>query len=121
MIEPGAYINRNVMINHSAQIMIGANVSVGPGVTILTDKHRIGDGRRRAADGEVGPVSIGAGAWIGASATILPGVHIGEGAIVAAGAVVTQSVPANVLVAGVPAAPVRDLGVARNSRSLNLD
>jgi maltose O-acetyltransferase len=57
----------------------------------------------------VRPVTIGNGAWLGARCTILPGVNVGEGAIVAAGAVVTHDVPANTMVAGVPARAIRDL------------
>jgi acetyltransferase-like isoleucine patch superfamily enzyme len=57
----------------------------------------------------VAPTVIGRNAWIGVNVTILPGVQIGEGAIVAAGAVVTHDVPAWTLVAGVPAKPIKTL------------
>ena len=55
-------------------------------------------------------MTIGDGCWLGARAVVLPGVRIGAGSIVAAGALVTRDVPPNSLVAGVPAKLVRDLG-----------
>ena len=56
------------------------------------------------------PIKIGANAWIGSNSTVLPGVNIGENAVVAAGSVVTRDVPANAVVAGVPAKVVKTLG-----------
>ena len=55
------------------------------------------------------PIHIGRHVWIGANATVLPGVTIGEGAIVAAGAVVTKDVPKNTMVGGVPARVIRTI------------
>ena len=57
------------------------------------------------------PVKIGNKVWIGAHATILPGVTIGDGAVVAAGAVVTKDVPSNVVVAGVPAKVIKEIEI----------
>ena len=55
------------------------------------------------------PIVVGNNVWIGSHATILKGVTIGDGAIVAAGAVVTKDVPANTIVGGVPAKPIRKI------------
>jgi maltose O-acetyltransferase len=104
-----AFINYEAFIDGAAPVTIGDRVSLGPRVTIITGSHRIGGPGRRAGQTEGGAVTIGRGSWIGACAVILPGVTIGEGAVVAAGAVVTQDVPGNVVVAGVPARPVRTL------------
>ena len=55
------------------------------------------------------PIHIGKRVWIGSNATVLPGVTIGDGAVVAAGAVVTRDVPANTVVGGVPAKVIRHI------------
>ncbi|WP_311199359.1 MULTISPECIES: DapH/DapD/GlmU-related protein [Helcobacillus] len=68
-----------------------------------------GPATRRAADGAHRPIHMGAGTWIGAGAIIFPGVTIGPGSIVGAGAVVTKDAPANTVIAGVPARPIREL------------
>lgn len=57
------------------------------------------------------PIRIGNNVWIGAQATVLPGVTIGDGAIVGAGAVVTRDVPANVIVGGIPAKIIKKIEI----------
>lgn len=103
------FVNRNCYLDLEAEISIGDDVVVGHGTTIVTSVHAIGPSTRRAGDVVGRPVSIEAGAWIGANALILPGVTVGAGAIVAAGAVVTSDVVADSVVAGVPAKVVRKL------------
>lgn len=90
-------------------IEIGADCDIGPEVAFLTGTHQIGPSTRRAGSGLARPVRVGAGTWIGARSLILPGVNIGTGCIVAAGAVVTTDVPNNSLVAGVPGVVKRRL------------
>lgn len=89
--------------HHEAAIEIGARCDIGPFVRILTGSHEMGDGQRRAGPGTAKPVSIDDGCWIGASSTILGGVRIGAGSVVAAGSIVTTDVPPGTLVGGVPA------------------
>jgi maltose O-acetyltransferase len=84
-------------------ITIGDHVALGHEVMILTTTHRIGPRSKRAGPTHQAPVTIGNGVWIGARATILPGITIGDGAVVAAGSVVNKDVPPNTVVAGVPA------------------
>ena len=103
------YINRGCLFDALAPIGIGDEVSFGHEVLITTSAHRTGMSDRRAGLVEPRPVRIGHGAWIASRAVILPGVEVGDGAIVAAGAVVTQSVPPNVLVGGAPARLIREL------------
>lgn len=97
------------IIDNRAPVWIGDSVGIGAGSRIITSTHDYSDPRVRAGSGEHLPVRIEDGAWIGAGATILPGVVVGEGAIVAAGAVVNRDVAPHTLVAGVPARQVRSL------------
>jgi acetyltransferase-like isoleucine patch superfamily enzyme len=108
-IGRNCYINRDGYFEGEAPITVGDGVSIGPGVTFLTVGHRIGPPTRRAGAFDIRAITVGDGAWIGATVTILPGVRIGAGAVVAAGAVVTTDVPPNTLVAGVPARIKRTL------------
>jgi len=103
------WLNVGIFFNLGAEIFVGDRAGIGHQVMILTETHDIGDSSRRTGPVRPLPVKIGAGVWIGARATILPGVTIGEGAVVAAGSLVTKDVPANVLVAGVPAKEIREL------------
>jgi maltose O-acetyltransferase len=101
---------RTVIYTHlEAPIVIGERCDIGPGVKFITGSHQIGNSLRRAGTGTAKPIVIGHGTWIGAESIILGGVTIGDGCIVAAGAVVTKDVPSNVLVAGVPAVVKRKL------------
>ena len=82
-------------------INIGDNVLIGPKVTLVSESHPIDPLQRRSLIGK--PIVIKNNAWIGASATILPGITVGENSIVAAGSIVTKNVPDNTIVAGNPA------------------
>ena len=103
------FVNRNCYLDLGGGIVLGDDVVLGHGATIITTEHRMDDPRRRAGSSTFRSVTIGDGAWLGANATVLPGVHIGRGAVVAAGAVVTADVEENVVVAGVPARVMRHL------------
>jgi acetyltransferase-like isoleucine patch superfamily enzyme len=94
-----------------APVAIGDRTYIGHDVTLLTVDHEIASGKQRCGDPQAGPITIGSGAWLGSKVIVLPGVTIGDGAVVAAGAVVTRDVPANALVGGVPARVLRELDV----------
>ncbi|WP_434716865.1 acyltransferase [Lacticaseibacillus paracasei] len=99
------YINYRCNIACFDSITIGDNVAIAENVTIRdSDNHVV----QREGFKKSQPIVIGDHVWIGINATILKGVIIGSGAIVAAGAVVTRDVPANSLVAGVPAKVVKE-------------
>ena len=85
-----------------AEIRIGDNCLIGPDVGIYTAGHRL-EPEGRVLDVYGLPITIGNDVWIGGHSTILPGVTIGDGAVIAAGSVVTKDVPARTLVAGNPA------------------
>lgn len=103
------WINDGCTFDASADITLGNGVAVGHEVLLITSTHEIGPHFYRAGRSTNLPIEIGDGAWIGARSTVLPGVTIGRGAVVAAGSVVNRSVADNVLVAGVPARVVRSL------------
>jgi acetyltransferase-like isoleucine patch superfamily enzyme len=93
----------------SDALTIGDRVTIEPGVMILTSTHELDFSQHRAGKLVTGPVSIGAGAWLRARAIILPGVEIGTGAVVDAGAIVDKNVADHTRVGGMPAAPLEVL------------
>ena len=97
------YLNAFCTLLDTARIDIGAGTMLGPGVHIYCADHHHEVAKRSEGLERALPVSLGRDVWIGGHATILPGVRIGDGAIVAAGAVVRHDVPAGAKVAGVPA------------------
>lgn len=107
VIGNDVFINRGAYIR--ANVTIGDRANIGPFARLVTDTHEIGTAKRRAGKTVFPPIVIEDGAWIGAAATVLGGVTVGHGAIVAAGAVVTKDVPPNTVVAGVPARIVKTL------------
>lgn len=104
------FVNRDCYFDLTERVTLGDDVEVGHGVTFVTAAHRLGPTERRAGPVFGRPIEVGRGAWIGANATLLPGVRVGAGAVVAAGAVVTGDVAPNVVVGGVPARVLRELG-----------
>jgi maltose O-acetyltransferase len=90
-------------------IFVGKDCDFAPEVILITGTHAIGSHDRRAGVGQGLPIEIGDGCWIGTRVIILPGVTIGAGSIIAAGAVVTQSVAPDSLYAGIPAVLKRKL------------
>jgi len=102
-IGNGTFINPNSEIYVRDKISIGSNCAISWNVTILdSDSHAVID-ENGVEKNRNSPVSIGNNVWIGTGATILKGVSIGDGAIIAAKSVVTKDVPSNTVVAGNPA------------------
>lgn len=101
------FINSGCCFQDQGGITIGDGSLIGHQVVLATLNHEYAVSKR--AGMRPAPIHIGQRVWIGAHATVLPGVTIGDGAIVAAGAVVTKDVPACTIVAGVPARVVREL------------
>lgn len=108
-IGSDCWVNTSCVFDASARISIGDRVGMGQEVMLLTNTHEMNDPRRRAGSLRSLPIDIGDGVWLGARCVILPGVTVGAGAVVAAGAVVSKDVPPDTLVAGVPARVVRAL------------
>lgn len=104
-----SFITGPLRVDLAERIRIGHHVNIGHAVTLLTMDHEVGDHRQRCGPTEIGPIEIQNGVWIGANATVLPGVVVGESSVVAAGALVTRDVPPNTVVGGVPARVIREL------------
>jgi acetyltransferase-like isoleucine patch superfamily enzyme len=95
--------------NKRGAIFIGDNCYVGVNVVFCAYTHEKGDEKQRAGSNKDYPIRIGRGCWIGFNSTILPGVTIGEGSVIAAGSVVVKDCDSNSLYAGVPARKVKSL------------
>lgn len=93
----------------NGQIDIGNKCDIGMNVVFCTITHEIGNSERRAGKHEYKPIKVGDGTWIGANSTILPGIKIGEGCVIAAGSVVSKNCEPNGLYAGSPARRIKDL------------
>ncbi len=101
------FINMGCKFQDQGGIFIGDGALIGHNVVLATLNHAMSPKDR--ATMVPAAIHIGRNVWIGANATVLPGVTIGDGSIVAAGAVVTKDVPENTIVGGVPARIIRQL------------
>lgn len=112
-IGENCFINREVKFNvgfsKKNKIELSDNVYVGCNVMFSCVSHEIGNSEKRAGRNIYKSIFVGKGAWIGANSTILAGVNIGEGAVVAAGAVVNKDVEKNSMYGGVPAKLIKYL------------
>jgi maltose O-acetyltransferase len=106
----GVVVSTNVTMNPDAPITIGDRVTIGPYVKLYTSGHELGPGSKRCqADVVAHPIVIEPGCWLAVGVTVLPGVTIGHGSVIAAGTVVEKSVPPDSYVQGVPGTVTRKL------------
>ena len=103
------FANFGFTVLDEACVTIGDDCFLGPGVHIYCACHSTDPRERKTRQEWAKPVTIGNDVWIGGNATVLPGVTIGQGSVVAAGAVVTKDVPPRTLVGGVPAKVIKTL------------
>lgn len=103
------YANFDCIMLDAGGIQIGHQVLFGPRVGIYTANHAIHPSERAAGACYAKPVSIGDRVWVGAGVHINGGVSIGQDSIIASGSVVTKSIPAGVIAAGIPAKPLREI------------
>lgn len=108
-IGKNVFINTGCTMQDQGGVYIGDDVLIGHHAMIATLNHDAAPEKR--AELHPAPVHIGNRVWLGANVTVLSGVSIGDGAIIAAGAVVTKDVPANTVAAGVPARIVKTLDI----------
>ncbi|MGI5991540.1 MAG: acyltransferase [Methanosarcina sp.] len=106
-IGDSVFFNYNVEVR--SHTVIGNNVSIGPNTLIISDTHELGNEKKRAGKGIFKKIIVEDGCWIGANVTILGGVTVGNGSVIAAGSVVTRDVRPQSLVAGIPAKEIREL------------
>lgn len=111
-IAENVYCGRSVYLGAYQPISIGKNSLIGAYSYIISANHRFNDINVpiRLQGYEGGPVTIGQDVWIGAQVVVLPSVTVGDGAVIAAGAVVTKSVPAGEIWGGVPARKIGQRG-----------
>lgn len=108
-IGKNVFINFNCTLLDLGGITIEDGVFIAPNVSILSEGHPVSPANRHSL--MLGHIHIKKNAWIGAGATILQGVTIGENAIVAAGAVVAGDVPDNTIVGGIPARVIKNIEI----------
>lgn len=108
-VGDNVYMNFDCVFLDVCDIKVGDNTLFGPGVHVYAATHPIDPVTRKNGLEFGKPVSIGENCWIGGRAVICPGVKVGNGVTVAAGAVVTKDVPDNAVVAGVPAKIIKQL------------
>ena len=105
IIGEHVFANHDLMVMSAGGITLEDGVMIGPGAALLTVNHDFSDIMIIACK----PILIKKGAWIGARSIIMPGITIGEGAVVGSGSVVTHNVPAHTLVVGNPARVLKKL------------
>lgn len=112
-VGKNVFINAGCCFQDQGGIFVGDGVQIGHQVVLATLNHDLVPARRKSMFHA--PIVIGNNVWIGAHATILAGVTLGENSVVAAGAVVTKDVPAGAVVAGVPAKIIKNIGEEKSN------
>lgn len=103
-------VSGNLIIVANTSVVIGDDCLIGDMVSIMDSDFHCIDPDRRHEEGEISAVNIGNNVWLGARVMILKGVEIGKNTVVAAGSVVSKSLPSNVVAGGVPAKIIRPIG-----------
>ncbi|MDE6052974.1 MAG: sugar O-acetyltransferase [Lachnospiraceae bacterium] len=118
-IGKDVFINSGCHFQDQGGIEIGDGTLIGHNVVLATINHDLNPVKNRK--NHYAPIKIGAHVWIGSNATILPGVTIGDWAVVAAGAVITRDVPAMTVVGGVPAKVLKVIREEKEERHETVD
>lgn len=115
-IGKGTFVSYGCFFDAAARISVGERCAIANDVCFLTSTHLISSRAARAGDRIARPISVGDGCWIGARATILPGVSVGSGCVIGAGAVVVSDCLPDRLYAGVPAREIKRFADASSCR-----
>lgn len=116
-VGAGSSIGDYAILDARASIYIGKNVNISTNVSLWTHQHDYNDAFFRCTPNKIGPINVGDFVWIGPNVIILPNISIGEGAVIAAGAVVTKDVEPYSLVGGIPA---KNIGYRNRDLRYNL-
>jgi maltose O-acetyltransferase len=108
-------ITSPLYVDLNGEVTIGDRVALAHHVILVTSSHELGTEVQRCGPLKIAPIVIEDGCWIGAGAMVLPGVTIGRGSVIAAGAIVSSDIPPNTLAGGVPARPIKSLPTAANT------
>ena len=103
------YINHNCVILDCAKITFGDNVFIGPNCSFYTPVHPLDAKTRNTLIERAEPITVGNNVWFGGNVTVLPGVTIGDNAVIGAGSVVVKDIPANMLAVGNPCIPIKKI------------
>lgn len=103
------YSNHNLVILDGAKVTFGDNIFMGPNCSFYTAGHPFDVDQRNAGLEYAKPITVGNNVWFGGNVVVLPGVSIGDGAVIGAGSVVTKDIPENVLAVGNPCKVVKTL------------
>lgn len=116
-ISIGAHtlMSNNITIISMKSVDIGEGCQIGDMVSLMDcDFHEIEPSTRNKSHGHIDPVVIGNNCWLGSRVMVLKGVTIGDNSVIAAGSVVTRSLPANVIAGGIPAKVIRQLDISNS-------
>jgi maltose O-acetyltransferase len=108
-VGDGCFANYGCVFLDAAPISFGDRCLLGPGVHVYTPTHPIDPDERATGRERAEPVTVGDDVWIGGRAVLNPGVTVGDGAVIASGAVVTEDVPARTVVGGNPGRVIREI------------
>ena len=108
-IGPDCVLSHQIYFDLAAPITLGTGCWIGPRSVLVTSTHEMDDPRRRCGTWLAQPITVEDGCWLGAGVTVLPGVTIGAGCVVAANSLVTRDCEPHGIYAGSPARRVRDL------------
>lgn len=108
-IGSDCWIGTNFTVHGNGVVILGDRIDIGPEVTFITGTHEIGDFQRRAGQGYNCIQTIGNGCWIGAKASFVNNLNVGEACVVAAASCVCKTIPPSMLIGGIPAKIIRNL------------
>ncbi len=103
------FVNSNCFFMDGAEIIVGDNVFIGPFCGFYTATHPLDYHNRNKGLEKALPIKIGDNCWFGANVSVMPGITIGSGCVIAAGSVVTKDLPPDSMAAGVPAKVVKQI------------